>query len=58
MTLKPKLTMTTLKEEAKTFCIIVSKQKIPELYGVTDGKAVGTFIEHLFQAHLDKKYGR
>ena len=44
MTPKPKLTISLLKKEAKEFCIVTSKEEIPELYGVTDGKAVGTFI--------------
>ena len=26
------------------------------MYGVTDGKAVGTYLEHKFQAHLQKNY--
>jgi hypothetical protein len=33
-----------------------SKHKNKELYGVTDGKAVGTHIEHKFKKHLDDKY--
>ena len=35
---------------AKTFCLDQSKAAHPELFGVTDGKAVGTYVEHLFQA--------
>lgn len=27
-----------------------------ELFGVTDGKAVGTFVEHLFQRYLGERY--
>ena len=27
-----------------------------ELFGVTDGKAVGTLVEHAFQEHLKKQY--
>lgn len=50
------MTIKLLKKEAKTFCKKTSAQKIPELYGVTDGKAVGTFIEHRFQNQLSKKY--
>lgn len=33
-----------------------SKFQHKELYGVTDGKAVGTLIEHKFQSHLNDKY--
>ena len=56
MTPKPKLTIVDLKKEAKDFCNKTSKENIPELYGVTDGKAVGTFIEHRFQEYLNRKY--
>lgn len=52
----PKLTIDDLKKEAKNFCLHTSKEKTHELYGVTDGKAVGTFIEHRFQASLEVNY--
>jgi hypothetical protein len=54
--MKAKLTISDLIEEAKVFCEIQSAIKHPELYGVTDGKAVGTLIEQKFQKHLDQKY--
>ncbi|MCO5269314.1 MAG: hypothetical protein M9897_10520 [Brumimicrobium sp.] len=53
---KEKLTIKRLIEEANNFCISESKHKNKELYGITDGKAVGTHIEHKFQKHLDSKY--
>ena len=28
----------------------------PSLYGVTDGKAVGTYLEHKFQSYLHASY--
>jgi len=56
MTVKPKLTIADLKKEAKIFCEKMSSQKIFDLYGVTDGKAVGTFVEHSFQSYLQEKY--
>lgn len=40
--MKSKLTIEKLKDEAKLFCEAESKIKNKELYGVTDGKAVGT----------------
>ncbi|MDD2205431.1 MAG: restriction endonuclease [Bacteroidales bacterium] len=42
----------------KLSCTKISESKIKnkELYGVTDGKAVGTFIEHKFQLQLSEKY--
>lgn len=54
--MKEKLTTDKLKAEAKAFCIAESKIKNESLYGVTDGKAVGTHIEHKFQHLLTSKY--
>lgn len=51
-----KLTIEKLIEEAQIFCVEQSKFQHKELYGVTDGKAVGTLIEHQFQMHLNNKY--
>lgn len=53
---KKKLTIEKLIEEAQLFCVEQSKFQHKELYGVTDGKAVGTLIEHKFQSHLNEKY--
>ena len=54
--MKEKLTIKKLKAEAEVFCITESKIKNKDLFGVTDGKAVGTHIEHKFLEHLNKKY--
>ncbi|MDD4150521.1 MAG: restriction endonuclease [Bacteroidales bacterium] len=54
--MKEKLTIAKLKAEAKAFCIAESKIKNKFLFGVTDGKAVGTHIEHKFQEQLNVKY--
>lgn len=54
--MKENLTIEILKAEAKAFCIAESKIKNKYLYGVTDGKAVGTHIEHKFQELLNSKY--
>jgi hypothetical protein len=53
---KEKLTIEKLIEEAQLFCVEQSNFQHKELYGITDGKAVGTLIEHKFQSHLNKKY--
>lgn len=45
-----------LKGAAKDFCKKESGFYRSELFGVTDGKAVGTFVEHQFQAYLSSKY--
>lgn len=56
MIMKSILTIEKLKEEAKLFCEAESKIKNKDLYGVTDGKAVGTYVEHKFQQQLVSKY--
>ena len=54
--MRQKLTIEILKTEAKAFCIAESNIKNASLFGVTDGKAVGTHIEHKFQEQLNLKY--
>ncbi len=39
-----------LEEQAKLFAEFQSTLPVPELVGVTDGKAVGTHIERAFNA--------
>lgn len=51
-----KLTIKSLVKEAKQFCDLISGVYKPELFGVTDGKAIGTYIEHLFRDFLSKSY--
>jgi len=52
----PALTIEALCAEARTFAEIESAHGEPSLYGVTDGKAVGTYLEHKFRAFLTAKY--
>jgi hypothetical protein len=54
--MKEPLTTAKLIEEAQVFCVAQSKFMHKELFGVTDGKAVGTLIEQSFQKHLHDKY--
>ena len=54
--MNPELTIETLKKTAKAFCHIESTYENHDLFGVTDGKAVGTYIEHKFQKYLEKHY--
>ncbi len=54
--MKKKLTIESLIAEAERFCLLNSGLYRNELFGVTDGKAVGTFVEHLFQKFLDERY--
>jgi hypothetical protein len=56
MEIKEKLTISKLIEQAQYFCVVQSKFQHKELFGVTDGKAVGTLIEQKFQKHLKEKY--
>lgn len=53
---KPQLTVSALLQEATVFAEIESTYPEPTLYGITDGKAVGTYLEHKFRAHLEAKY--
>ena len=52
----PKLTLESLLNEAKAFASAESAHNEKSLYGITDGKAVGTYFEHKFQAALARKY--
>lgn len=54
--MKKKLTIQSLITEAERFCELNSGVYKAELYGVTDGKAIGTFVEHLFQRFLGERY--
>ncbi len=54
--MKPKLSQDLLIEEAGLFARIESEHFDSALYGVTDGKAIGTYFEHKFQAHLAERY--
>jgi len=50
------LTIDILCKEAGRFSDIESLHKESSLFGVTDGKKVGTYIEHKFQDFLSNKY--
>jgi len=52
----PLLTVETLCAEAARFAELESVYPEPALFGVTDGKAVGTYFEHKFQAFLHNAY--
>ena len=54
--MKEKLTIEILIREAQDFCVTQSIYQHKELFGVTDGKAIGTLIEQKFQTHLNDKY--
>lgn len=54
--MKPILTIPQMLDEARLFAEIESTYAEPSLFGVTDGKAVGTYVEHKFKAHLAGNY--
>lgn len=54
--MKKILTIKNLIEEAKNFCEIVTEKNHFDLIGVTDGKSVGTYIEHEFKKFLKTNY--
>lgn len=54
--MKIALTLETLKLEATVFARDESAHRESSLYGVTDGKAIGTYIEHKFRSYLRERY--
>ncbi len=54
--MKRKLTIKLLCKEANVFAEAESSHTESAIYGVTDGKALGTYLEHKFQAYLREKY--
>ena len=50
------LTISVLQSEAALFAVRESAHFEPGLFGVTDGKAVGTYLEHKFQTHLAAQF--
>lgn len=50
------LTIEALMEEASSFCNESTNKGIRALYGITDGKAVGTIVEKMFKLYLAQKY--
>jgi len=50
------LTLELLLREAAQFAAHESTHDEPNLYGVTDGKAVGTYLEQKFRLHLLQNY--
>lgn len=53
---RDKLSLSNLVEEARIFCEDESAVDHPQLFGVTDGKAVGTYVEHKFKKLLESRY--
>ena len=54
--MKPVLTVEGLQREALQFAVTESSHAEPTIYGVTDGKAIGTYLEHKFHEYLEERY--
>ena len=54
--MKPPLTTEIFQREAAAFAAAESAHDEPSLYGVTDGKAIGTYLEQKFHEILGAKY--
>ena len=50
------LNIETLCTSAKDFCKKYSAQEFPNLFGITDGKAIGTKVESLFKDYLQERF--
>lgn len=50
------LDIETFIKEARYFSQRESQNSHPDLFGVTDGKAIGTYFEHKFNKYLQSKY--
>ena len=53
---KPTLAIKSLTDEASRFSETESSHTEPALFGVTDGKAIGTYFEHKFRDYLRERY--
>ncbi|MEO0535569.1 MAG: restriction endonuclease [Cyanobacteria bacterium P01_A01_bin.123] len=54
--MKRELTAEYLRIEAAKFAEVETAYNEPTLYGITDGKAIGTYLEHKFTAYLSESY--
>lgn len=54
--MNPILTIESLKRAAYDFCKVESRNNHVSLIGVTDGKAVGTYVEHKFEQYLQNRF--
>lgn len=52
----PPLTLDLFRSAAREFTAELAHTPLPDLYGATDGKAVGTKVEAMFKEHLQERY--
>lgn len=50
------LTIDHLKSATTDFVQTINQRPISSLFGITDGKAIGTYIEHEFRQYLANRY--
>lgn len=53
---RPPLDLDGLRQAARDFSEEIHEQAMPELYGVDNGKTIGTNIEHRFQSFLAGRF--
>lgn len=56
MTTLPPLSVQALQAEARVFADLQSAHDEPTLYAVTDGKAIGTYLEKKFRSYLSERF--
>lgn len=52
----PPLTLADLKSTATSYATLLSRDPVPTLFGVTDGKAVGTYVESAFNMYISERF--
>lgn len=50
------ITLDLFRKETREFANSLQNKPLPDLYRVTDGKAIGTKVEVMFKEHLQKRY--
>ena len=56
MTSLPALTLDSFRTAAVEFAEELAATPLPDIYGATDGKAVGTKVESMFKDHLSARF--
>lgn len=54
--MKPPLSVVALSKEAARFAALESTRHEASIYGVDNGKSIGTYFEHKFRDHLCSRY--
>lgn len=56
MTTLPRITLDLFRQAAHEFSERLCETPLPDLYGATDGKAVGTKVESMLKDYLDERF--